>query len=264
VIKIIDLLMNLVVILWAVIEITRGGPISMFWGFLLYRSILNITPFLILMVKNYTSPATNESVHDGIRFSQNTFNVQWNKEINEPCIYLANHALWCLDDFIALGALASKRLSIVMNAGPSGLKAIPNQCRDYLCIINRKEGERGSGFKVMEEMINTEIIERGKSLLIFPEDMKRKTEVDKLAPLRSGVIALSKKYNIPIVPIWIQWPCRFPTILNSCEKTIVIKEGKKIIPQGFDSVDLLKNTIHKTLSEMSTTKNTFIEDHTRT
>jgi hypothetical protein len=236
--KIIDIIMNLIVILWSAIELIKGGSATLFWAFIMYRSVFNITPFIKLMMINYTSKTSMESVQKWMLEARSQYNVMWEKRFKEPCIYIANHALWCLDDFVALGALTRKNLSIVMNAGPSGLTNVPLDCRDYACIIRREEGVKGSGFKAMENIMEEEILKNGKSLIIFPENMKLKTDVNKLAPLRTGSLLLAKKLNIPIVPIWIEWPCQFPTIINSCEKKLVVRESKPIFPQNIPYEDL--------------------------
>jgi 1-acyl-sn-glycerol-3-phosphate acyltransferase len=203
------------------------------------------------MFINYTSNPSLETVQRVLLESRSLYNIRWEKRMGEPCIYVANHALWSLDDFVALSAIPRRNLSIVMNAGPAGLTSIPKHCKEYVCVIHREEGVKGSGFKAMDEIIHSEILNRKKSLLVFPEDMKCKKDVNNLAPLRTGVIKLAMKYNIPIIPLWIDWPCQFPTLLNSCEKTVIIREGGKLLPEEFDSVDLLKNTVYKNLMKIS-------------
>jgi len=247
VVKFIDLIMNLVMIIWASWELVGGGPKSLVWAFLLYRSFFNILPLCKMMISNYTNPTSTELVQQVCLESRRDYTIEWERKFDKPCIYIANHALGCLDDIVALGALSRKRLSVVINTGPSGLRGIPNDCRDYMCVINRKEGVRGSGYQTMKEIIHSEILGKGKSLIVFAEDMKKKESVNKPAPLRSGTIALARQLNIPVVPLWIEWPCLFPTLLNPCSKLLVVKEGTPIQrPEGD-----LKTMVYQRLLKLS-------------
>lgn len=248
--KIIDIIMNLIVILWSAIELMKGGSATLFWAFILYRSLFNIFPFIKLMIINYTSDTSMNTVQKWMLEARNEYNIQWEKKFRNPCIYIANHALWCLDDFVALGALARRKLSIVMNAKPSGLSSVPKDCREYVCILHRQEGVEGSGFRAMEDIMESEIVKKRKSLIVFPENMKLKTDVGKVAPLRSGSLLLARKLNIPIVPIWIDWPCQFPTIINSCEKKLIVREGQPVFPKDISSHEELNNVIVNNMEKL--------------
>jgi hypothetical protein len=229
-VRIIDLFLNFLVIIFGIIEIRSGSPLQLLLGFLVYRSIVNILPVLEVMVSNFTMPSNIDTVEKVCLKAREHYNVIWERSLQpKPCIYLANHALWCLDDIVALGAISSRKLSIVININPSLLSVIPVGCREYMCTIDRERGDngeivKGSGFSAMKTILQEEVLEKGKSLIIFPENMKLKTDVNKMAPLRSGVVKLARELEIPLVPIWITWPSQFPTILTSTDKVLRIQE----------------------------------------
>lgn len=229
-VRLIDFIINVLVIIFGLIEAIKQSPLQLLFAFLVYRSWVNILPLLQLMLSNFTQPSTANAVERICLQAKEHYNILWDRSFQtQPCIYLANHALWCLDDIVALGALANRKLSIVVNINPSLLSVIPRGCRDYICTIDRERGDngdtvKGSGFSAMKTILQEEVLEKGKSLLIFPENMKLKTDVNKMAPLRTGVVKLARELGIPLVPIWITWPSQFPTILTSTNKVLRIKE----------------------------------------
>jgi 1-acyl-sn-glycerol-3-phosphate acyltransferase len=250
-VKVVDLLINILVCVIAGRIIMRGGAWAIGAGFFLYRGVNNILPLCKMMVANCTRESSIETVQNVCCEARKDYSIHWERRETEPCIYVANHALWCLDDIVALGALSRKRLSVVINAGPSGLTGIPRDCREYMCVIQRKTGERGEGFRAMKNIMEEEILRRGKSLILFPEDMKKKTSPKIPAPVRSGTLQLARDLNIPIVPLWIHWPCQFPTLLNSCSKDLIVREGGRITPGQTQDIQQLKERIIRTWTFLS-------------
>jgi hypothetical protein len=252
-VKILDLVMNVLVCIIAFRVIVRGGPWAVGGGFFLYRSLNNILPLCRMMISNYTRETNLKTVQLMCCEARNDYIIQWERKRAGPCIYVANHALWCLDDIVALGAIARRELSIVINAGPSGLKMIPKDCREYMCVIQRNSKKRGEGYRVMKEIMESEVKVRGKSLIVFPENMNEKTSPREPARVRSGTVRLAMELGIPIVPIWIHWPCQFPTILNSCSKVLCVREGKPANVSSDKNLEGVRNEIETSWKRMSIT-----------
>jgi 1-acyl-sn-glycerol-3-phosphate acyltransferase len=230
-VRVIDLLLNLIVITWALVSIIVKGPrpltlFLLYWG---YRSLTNVLPLTKLIYYNLmreNSEAnlvrTIEDVRPHYFIDRVTPHYR-----SRPVIYVANHALWCIDDVIALAALSGSDLLVVINPNPSGINMIPKTCRERMCVLDRQGGKR-SGFEALRGAVKEEVLGKGRSLIIFSEDMGRKRDVGEVAPLRSGVFKVALEYKIPIVPMWIKWPCQFPTILRSVNKVLRVFEGKVI------------------------------------
>ena len=252
-VKILDLVMNVLVCIMAFRVIVRGGPWAVGGGFFLYRSFNNILPLCRMLISNYTMNSTSETVQNVCCRARNDYIIQWERKRTKPCIYVANHALWCLDDIVALGAIARRGLSVVINTGPSGLTGIPNGCREYMCVIQRNSNKRGEGYRAMKEIMESEVKNRGKSLIVFPENMNEKTSPREPARVRSGTVRLAMELGIPIVPIWIHWPCQFPTIFNSCSKILRVHEGKPVNMVSNKDLEGVRNEIETSWKRMSIT-----------
>lgn len=241
-IKILDVVFNLIVIVWATIEIYNRSIYSPLMSILLYKALHNIYPLMKLMISNFTLRPTSQAVEYICTQARGDYvieNLTRIPESAEPVIYVCNHALWSLDDLVAIGAMAREDLLVVINVNPAGLSVIPRDSSKYICIIERT-GQKGSGYESMKRIIKEHMIDNGKSLIVFPENMKLKTDVNKLAPFRNGVFNLAKEMDVPIVPMWINWPCQFPSLLTSTDKILSIARGGKISPKYFSSVDDLK------------------------
>lgn len=224
VIMLLDVILNILVIVFGIVQIRVGSPLQLVFGYLVYRSLVNIAPLSKIILQSLISKPSEDVVAEVCHRAKEDYNIIWDRKPQpRPCIYLANHALWCMDDIVAIGALSDSNLSVVTISCKSALKAVPIGCRRNLCTIE-KGFERGSGFEAMKTILREEVLEKRKSLVVFPENMKLKADVNKMAPLRTGVIKLARELDIPLVPIWITWPCQFPTIVNSTEKVLRIKE----------------------------------------
>ena len=225
-VRLIDLILNLLLIAFVAMEIAVNRKFELWHHvllFLAWRSWTNVLPVLKLLKLNLTEKPSVETVEKMCLQAKADYRVLGNLKPKKPCIYVANHALWSMDDIVALGALARLDLMIVINMKPSGLTSIPPNCRKYLCTIDRSSDT--NGFSALKEAMRKEVLENGKSLIVFAEDMKIKTDVTKPALLRSGTFKLAHELGIPVVPLWIDWPCQFPTLLNSTEKVLRLRSG---------------------------------------
>jgi hypothetical protein len=251
-VKIIDLILNLLVFAGALGGLLGGGRYALFYAFFAYRSLNNISPLIRIMLLSINNNDGERGVVRSCLQARMDYNIIWERKFkNTPVIYIANHALWCLDDIVALGALAGNDLSIIMNTGPAGLRGVPDNCRKFLCVINRDKGSRGEGYRIMENIIERDVLEEGKSIVVFAENMKTKSQVGSLSELRTGIFKLAYKYRVPIVPLWINWPCQFPTIINPCDKTLIITEGGIMAPENFSSDESLRESVGKCLKTIS-------------
>jgi len=256
-VRLIDLTLNIIVLTWAVFEICirRSSVLSPLFSILAMRSIVNIYPLMKIMGRSLINNPSESAVEDICLDQRRYYSVDRRRcvvpESQPPCIFIANHSLWSIDDVSAIAALSASNLLVVMNIGASGIKVVPRGCRNHLCTIDREPGKGGSGFDNLKKTMEEEVLIKGKSLVIFPEDMKLKRSVGQLAPFRSGTFKLAKELNIPVIPMWISWPCQFPTILNSTEKVLRTVEGPLIRPGDFQSVDLFKSRVTETLTRLS-------------
>jgi hypothetical protein len=222
-VKIIDILMNLVVMGMSFFLMRGGGREALVGGFLFYRAYYNISPLLKIMLANYTREPTQRSVQETCCEARRDMVVNWQRRFERPCIYVANHALWSLDDVVAMGAISRRNLPFVVNTGPAGLTGIPWECREYVCVIGRRKNSRGEGYEIMKEMMREEIMKNKKSLIVFVDDMRGE------GGIRSGTINLALELGIPMIPIWIEWPGIFPSILTSGgSKFVSIREGEEL------------------------------------
>lgn len=236
-VRLIDLILNILLIAFAALEIGLSKRLEIWHHVLIllaWRSWLNILPVLKIMKLNIVEKSSVEGVERMCLQSKSDYRIIGRPVPKKPCIYVANHALWSLDDIVSLGALASPDLLIVINMRPSGLTVIPPNCRKYICTIDRSADI--NGFSALKEAMKSEVLEKGKSLIIFAEDMKIKTEVTKPTLLRSGTFKLAYELGIPIVPLWIDWPCQFPTLLNSTEKVLRMRSGTEIKTNSWEDL----------------------------
>jgi len=256
-VRLIDLTLNIIVLIWAVFEIfiRKSVVMSPFFSILALRTIVNIYPLMKIMGTSLTS-TPGEAVVENLCLEQRRYySVDRRRcvapESQPPCIFIANHSLWSIDDVSAIAALSGSNLLVVMNIGASGIKVVPRGCRKNLCTIDREPGKAGSGFENLKKAMEEEILGKGKSLVIFPEDMKLKSSSGELAPFRTGTFKLARELNIPVIPMWISWPCQFPTILNSTEKVLRTVEGPLIRPENFQTTELFKGKVADTLKRLS-------------
>jgi hypothetical protein len=169
-------------------------------------------------------------------------------KIDIPSVYLCNHALGSLDDVVVLGALTDVSLSVLINANPSGMGVIPPDCRDRLCVLPPGENR----YKTAEKILREEILEGGKSMIVFPENMKKKSSVNSLAPLRTGLIYICWELGIPVIPLWLDWPTQFPSVFANPHKTLSGKRSSQpLIPKDFSNSNDFHREITNKLGKLS-------------
>ena len=259
-VRVLDLVSNVAVILYFLSVMVPGRildqnpgrnspliPGRIYFHFLLglwaWKSYWNIFPLVKLMVnhsgsdstESYVAAVCDEAGRDyEIRgFPRKDFGIKSGKE--PPCVYIANHGLGVLDDIVVLGALTDSRLSILMNPSAGGMDLVPRNCRERICILPPDTGGR---FEKTREILREEILRRGKSMIVFPEDMKKKKSCSQLAPLRTGVLKLCYELGIPVYPLWIHWLSRFPSVFGDTRKTIWVNQSVSgVTPHTYTSFD---------------------------
>jgi 1-acyl-sn-glycerol-3-phosphate acyltransferase len=236
-VRVIDFLLNLSVIAWFLAHLIdypqRDVPLGIVLAYWAYRSLLNIGPLLRIAYYTLSLDKSEETVVRAVEAVRPHYFIDrvspYYRET--PVIYVANHALWSLDDVVALASLSAPDLLVVINQAPSGIATIPENCRERLCAIDRR-GK--TGYEALRNIVKEEVVEKRRSLVIFAEDMSKKKRVEEPAPLRTGTFKIASEFGLPIVPMWIDWPCQFPSILRSTEKILKITEGRAIPTAGIN------------------------------
>lgn len=245
-VRIIDLITNLIVISYFVKILLAKGLhkkmeihplLGIGVGIWAWKSYFNIFPLLKLLVNHSNSDVTEGYIRAVCEEARGDFELKNHPRPRVPCIYLANHAMGSLDDVVATAALTTDTLSVLMNPGPGGLNYIPKDCRSRVCVLPPDTGNR---FLESRNILRREILERGKSMIIFAEDMKQKVNGARLAPLRTGIIRIAWELDIPIVPLWIVWPSEFPSLLSDTRKIVKFREDSSaILPRNYKNFELL-------------------------
>lgn len=158
-------------------------------------------------------------------------------------VFIANHASGCFNDYIASCALGSESRLLVVNPGPLGASGIPRDSTKYICPLDRSNGR--SGYEAMKSLIRTHVMKDDKSLIVFGEDLSKKTSKWLMAPVRSGILKLCWEMNIPLYGMWIDWPCQFPITFRDDDRRLEVREW--IIhesPGDFDTIDELSTYVN--------------------
>lgn len=242
----VDLLMNILVILFFFRFGPRSPLLGIFFGLWAWRSLLNVYPLGEMFCNQVLRRPDVRIVEESCDRARKWFSVP-NLKTDTPSVYICNHALGSLDDIVAIGALADDSLSVLINGQPSGLGVIPPDCRSRMCVLPPGVNRYQVAGKIMRE----EILERGKSMIVFPEDMRKKLSVDSLAPLRTGVINLCWEMNIPVIPLWLDWPTRFPSVFTNPHKILSGRRSSQpLYPKNFSNSDEFRKKIQKKLEKL--------------
>lgn len=78
-------------------------------------------------------------------------------------------------------------------------------------------GDNKGNYGYIRDVIQKHI-ENGISIIAFPEKTKEKTSSDDIAEFRSGLFSIAKELNIPIVPLFINWPTSFPMFIQGIQQ----------------------------------------------
>lgn len=250
-VRAIDLCMNLFVIgffLWALIRnIPLSPPLRICWGVWAVKCLLNIYPLCEIFFNQAVSPKNETSVVEFCERIKDFFRVPDLKS-PVPCVFISNHALGSLDDILSIGALTHSSLSVMINGEPSGLTVIPRSCRERMCVLPSGSNRYETAKRILRE----EILEAGKSMIVFPEDMRKKTSVDTLAPLRTGVIHICWELGIPVVPVWFDWPSLFPSVFGDTRKQLGgRKSPRPLFPREFSDSKIFHREITRELESLA-------------
>jgi hypothetical protein len=237
-VRMIDLVTNILVIFYFIKFILATSLrknlgihplLGMGVGIWAWKSYFNIFPLLKLLANHSNSDVTEGYIEALCEESRGDFELKNHPRPSFPCIYLSNHAMGSLDDVVATAALTTDTLTVLMNPGPGGLNHIPANCRKRVCVLPPDTGNR---FQESRNILKEEILERGKSMVVFAEDMKQKMNGNRLAPLRTGIIRIAWELNIPIIPLWIDWPSQFPSLFSDTRKILQFREDPSAILPG--------------------------------
>jgi 1-acyl-sn-glycerol-3-phosphate acyltransferase len=246
--KFIDLTLNFCVIgyflyvsrNWVGVPVLVGG--MAIWA---AKSYANIFPLLRLIVNYMNADMTQNHITAMIKIIKHEFKIEGFNPIDSPCIYIANHGMGSLDDILAMGTLTGDNISVVANRSPGGFKGVEGG-RKYMCVLP----EGGGRFEAMKKIVEEEVVRGGKSLVVYPENMKYKKDGRSLAPFRSGIFKICWEGGIPVVPLLIEWPSLFPTIFTDTQKTLRVATGTPVYPNHFSTPEKFMKKARETLGSL--------------
>lgn len=257
-VRIIDLSMNFLVIgtflVIGVQHATRRSGFStlptlpgVLVGIWFWKCVLNVYPLLEMFYRHFVESGNPRFIAEICDRNRTWFAVPELKA-ETPSVFVCNHGMHSLDDVVAIGALTDDRTSVLINGNPSGLSRIPGNCRDRMCVLP----PGGDRYERTREMFREEILERGKSMIVFPEDMKKKSSVRSLAPLRRGVINICWELGIPITPLWLEWPTPFPSVFRDTGKKLLGRRTTKSLdPKNFSNSEDFRREITNKLENLA-------------
>lgn len=243
-VRVIDLLSNLLVIIFFFLHLPT--PLKILFGIWAWKCFLNIYPLGEAFCGQVFKVPDVRVVEESCDRAKHWFRVP-DLKTDTPSLYVCNHALGSLDDIVAIGALTDVSLSVLINGSPSGLGVIPPDCRSRLCVLppGKKRYER------TREILREEILDGGKSMIVFPEDMMKKKSSRSLAPLRTGVINLCWEMGIPVIPLWLDWPTQFPSVFANPRKTLSGRRtSRPLYPKNFSNSVSFHREIQRKLEKL--------------
>jgi hypothetical protein len=200
-------------------------------GIWFWKCVLNVYPLMEMFYRHFVDSGNPRFVSEICDRNKTWFAVP-DLKAETPSVFICNHGMHSLDDVVAIGALTDDRTSVLINGNPSGLSLIPANCRERMCVLP----PGADRYERTKEILREEILERGKSMIVFPEDMKRKSSVHSLAPLRRGVINICWELGIPVIPLWFEWPTPFPSVFRDTGKKLLGKRtSKSLDPKNFSN-----------------------------
>lgn len=226
--KILDIIIMLLVVIYFIRLGKTFYPVALIF---IISMVYNISPFFLLWGSDF-------------RKTMLQFNSMYTVDRIKPLfdkrggVFIANHASGCFNDYIASCSLGSENRLLVVNPGPLGASGIPQNSDSHVCFLDRGNGR--SGYQAMKELIRKHVMQGGKSLIVFGEDLSMKSSKWVMAPVRSGIIKLCWEMNIPLYGMWIDWPCQFPITFRNDDRRLEVREW--IIhesPGDHESVDKL-------------------------
>lgn len=174
---------------------------------LLYKfifSLLIIISILISMIFKLPvlyKKTINTLFTSGFRFSENFKDIP-----DKPCIIMSNYAKDLSTGYIVQSTFP-KKYRLIMNKGwPYTLcsRVFPE---NSIILVDHEER---NNYKYIREKI-VESIHQGYYVFCYIEDIRKPNKHNKpysISKLRSGIFSIAKQYNIPIVPMVIDY-CPF-------------------------------------------------------
>lgn len=246
-VRTVDLLMNLLVIIFFFRMGFSNPLVGGFFGIWAWRCAINIYPLGEMFCNQLLKTPDGRIVEESCDRARKWFGVP-DLKTDVPSVYICNHALGSLDDIVAIGALTDDSILVMINGNPSGLGIIPPDCRSRVCVLPPGTNR----YLAAREIIRDQILVGGKSMIVFPEDMGKKLSVDSLAPLRTGVINICWEMKIPVIPLWLDWPTRFPSVFTHPHKTLSGRRTPQpLLPENFSNSDNFRKEIQIKLENLS-------------
>jgi 1-acyl-sn-glycerol-3-phosphate acyltransferase len=127
------------------------------------------------------------------------------KQLKGPVIFIGNHSSH-MDAFVLFWALPERyRLRVAWGGAADrwfikGRKGLKRQPWYMALTMNVFPVQRGGGRAALNYA--EELLDRGWSLVIFPEGTR--TTTGKMGHFRHGVAILALAKNVPVVPIWLE------------------------------------------------------------
>ncbi len=121
-------------------------------------------------------------------------------DVNQSVIYVVNHNNW-IDPFVVLSYLENENMTHLLAEtsdlmGSKFAQWLSGKTDDFIVGVERDDTT--SRTASMKRMVS--LLKKGNSIIVFPEGRYSKEE-SKMFPFYQGAFALSKKYDVPIVPI---------------------------------------------------------------
>lgn len=247
-VRLLDLCMNIGVVLGFLLTfyVRASLPIKVFFGIWAWFCILNVYPLGEMIFSYMTTEIDSRGISDICDRAKTAFHVPVLKS-RVPVVYICNHALGSLDDIVAIGALTSEDVTVMINPGPSGLSSIPADCRDRMCVLPSGSGR----YDVTKTIIWEEVVGKKKSLIVFGEDMKQKYSSRVPSPLRKGVINICWELNLPMVAVWFDWPTQFPSVFGDPRKVLPAKKSQTIYPRNYPSSEYVQQELFEMMEKLS-------------
>lgn len=165
------------------------------------------------------------------------------KTINQPCIYMANHAYKCCMDIPTLASILPEKSRLIAYTNTVPMLKDSVQVEDATPSVVYISGSSTGNYQRTRDLV-MDLINRGYSIVVFPERAREKTSDEDIAELRSGMFSIAQELQIPVVPLYIRWPTRFPMFLHG----VSVPETWLGTPMKVDSVEEAKKRVWEFLS----------------
>src|SRR5215472_340696 len=209
------------------------------WWAQIVRRLLRY-PTFTRMIRKYCDPLTIEG-------RENL------KQVKGPVIFIGNHSSH-MDVFVLFWALPERfRLRVAWGGAADrwfikGRKGLKRQPWYMTLTMNVFPVQRGGGRAALSYA--EELLDRGWSLVIFPEGTR--TTTGKMGHFRHGVAILALAKNVPVVPMWLEGlrELRPKGVTETKPGPALARIGPPIhLPAGTTVADAT-HTLYKTMERM--------------